>query len=232
MKLLLALFLALAVAQPAQPKLEQRTFRTPDGTTARYGLAVPADYTAASPRPLVVALHPGGGAGRPFYGDLFMRSIFLPGLRDLRPIIIAPDVPARAWTEPQAEQVVLSLMDAVSKEFAIDSRRVLVAGFSLGGTGAWFFSARHPTRFTAAIVMAGRTEEALDALARIPTYVIHSRDDEVVPFAPAEERATALQRMQRPVVFEALSGLSHYEMDSYVEALQRGARWVRDRWDR
>lgn len=95
---------AALVAQPAQPKLERRTFETPDGTIARYGLAVPAGYEASSPRPLVVALHPGGEAGMVFHGDRYMRSIFLPGLRELDPIMIAPDAPGGSWTEPKAEQ--------------------------------------------------------------------------------------------------------------------------------
>ena len=79
--------------------------------------------------------------------------------------------------------------------------------------------------------MAGRSEEPLATLARIPTYVIHSRNDEVVPFGQAEERARALEKLGRPVRFEALSGMSHYAMGSYVAALARGGRWVSEQWD-
>jgi len=222
---LLALF-----AQPAAPRFEQRTFKTPDGMTMRYGLSVPGDYNASRPRPLVLALHPGGSG--PYYGDGFMRGIFMPGLRDLAPIMIAPDVPGRSWTEPRSEQAVMALVAAIIGEFTIDTRRVVVVGFSMGGAGTWYLSARHPDRFSAAIVMAGRTEEPVAALARIPTYVIHSRDDEVVPFAQAEERARALEKLGRPIRFDALSGVSHYEMGSYLEALARGGRWVSERYGR
>jgi len=226
---LLLLGLSAALAQPASPTLEQRTFRAPDGSMVRYGLAVPGDYGASRPRPLVVALHPGGG-GAPFYGDGFMRSIFLPGLGELTPIMIAPDAPGGSWTDARAEEAVMALVTAVLDEFAIDERRVLVVGFSLGGGGAWYLSARHPDRFTAAIVMAGRTQEPLADLARIPTYVIHGRDDQVVPFDQAEERARALERMDRPVTFDPLAGVGHYQMGGYLPALRRGARWVSERW--
>jgi predicted peptidase len=218
------------LAQPAQANFERRTFKMPDGSTVRYGLSVPHDYNKTSPRPLVIALHPGGGAGRPYYGDQYMRTIFVPGLRELGAITIAPDVPTRAWTDPQAEQAVMALVAAVRDEFAIDRRRIVVVGFSLGGSGTWFLSSRHPDLFTAAIVMAGRTEEPVANLAKIPTYVIHSRDDQVVPFAQAEERASALERMGRRVRFDALGGVGHYEMGGYVGALQNGGRWVRDEW--
>jgi predicted peptidase len=224
------LALAALLAQPAAPRFEQRVFKTADGQTMRYGLSVPGDYNAARPRPLVLALHPGGSG--PYYGDGFLRSIFLPGLQDMAPIMVAPDVPGRAWTEPRAEQAVMALVAAILDEFAIDRRRILVVGFSLGGAGTWYLSARHADRFTAAIVMAGRTGEPLETLAKIPTYVIHGRDDEVVAFGQAEERARALEKMGRPVAFDALSGVSHYAMGSYVGALARGGRWVSERWGR
>ena len=225
----LLLAFSTAAAQPASPTLERRTFRAADGSTVRYGLAVPGDYDASRPRPLVVALHPGGG-GAPFYGDGFMRSTFLPGLQELAPIMIAPDAPGGTWTDARAERTVLALMTAVADEFAVDRRRILIVGFSLGGRGAWYLSARHPDRFTAAIVMAGRTEEPLADLASIPTYVIHSRDDEVVPFGQAEERVRALERMGRPVRFDPLAGAGHYQMGPYLIALYRGGRWVGEQW--
>lgn len=226
----LVVALAALLAQPPAPRFEQRVFKAPDGQTMRYGLSVPGDYNAARPRPLVLALHPGGSGS--YYGDGFLRSIFLPGLKDMAPIMIAPDVPGRAWTEPGAEQAVMALVDALTSEFAIDQRRVLVVGFSMGGAGTWYLSARHADRFTAAIVMAGRTEEPLDTLAKIPTYVIHGRDDEVVTFGQAEARARALEKMGRPVTFDALPGVSHYAMGSYVSALARGGRWVSEHWGR
>ena len=165
---LLAFAVIALVAQSVSPTFDRRTFKMPDGSTVRYGLAVPGDYRASSPRPLVIALHPGGG-GTPYYGDQYMRTIFVPGLRELGAITIAPDVPTRAWTDPQAEQAVMALIKAVRDEFAIDPRRIVVVGFSLGGSGAWFLSARHADLFSAAIVMAGRTEEPLGSLAKIPT---------------------------------------------------------------
>ena len=228
--LLLAFVVTALVAQSVLPTLERRTFKMPDGSTVRYGLAVPGDYSASTPRPLVIALHPGGGGGTPYYGDQFMRTIFLPGLRELGAVTIAPDSPTRSWTDAQAEQAVMSLIAMVRDEFAIDRRRIVVVGFSLGGSGTWFLSARHPDLFTAAIVMAGRSEEPLANLAKVPTYVIHSRDDQVVPFAQAEQRASALERMARPIRFDALAGVGHYDMGGYVGALQNGGRWVREQW--
>lgn len=202
-----------------------------NGGTLLYGQSVPRDYDPKQARPLVLALHPGGDK-TPYIGADFMEGTFLPGLRELQPIMIAPDCPTRAWSDPQTDAAVMALIAQVRSEYSVDPRRILVVGFSLGGQGTWFMESRHADLFTAAIVMAGRTDEALENLARIPTYIIHSRGDQVVPFAQAEQRAAALLQMERPVKFEALEGLSHFAMSGYVPALQRAARWVTERWGR
>ena len=85
--------------------------------------------------------------------------------------------PTRAWSDPAAEKAVMALMESVLREYSVDRRRILVIGFSLGGGGTWFLESRHSDLFTAAIVMAGTTDEPLESLARIPTYIIHSRKD-------------------------------------------------------
>ena len=66
----------------------------------------------------------------------------------------------------------MALVAAMIGEFAIDTRRVVVVGFSMGGAGTWHLSARHADLFTAAIVMAGLTEEPAARLARIPTMAM------------------------------------------------------------
>jgi predicted peptidase len=229
MKPLIVAALFAALLQAPAYRFQQKTLQTADGGTLLYGRAVPSDYDPKQPRTLVLALHP-GGEKTSYYGAQYMRSIFLPGLSELHAIMVAPDCPTRAWSDPAAEKAVMALLDNVLSEFSIDRRRVLVVGFSLGGAGTWFMEAHHSDLFTAAIVMAGRTDEPLDTLAKIPTYIIHSRADQVVPFGQAEERAAALERMGRPVKFEALDGLGHFEMGGYIPALLRGGSWVAEHW--
>jgi predicted peptidase len=231
MKALILLALLAELLQPPASRFQRLTFRAPDGTKLLYGRTIPEDYDPRRPRPLVVALHP-GGERTPFYGDQFMRQIVLPGLAALDPIMVAPDCPTGAWSDPAADQAVMALIDSVMAEYAIDRRRVLVTGFSLGGSGTWFMSSHHADRYTAAIVLAGNTDEPLERLAKIPTYIIHSRDDERVPFAQAEQRAAELSAMGRVVKFEPLQGLGHYAMRGYVGALQRAGRWVAERWEK
>ena len=128
--------LLAAFAQAPAFRFQQNALQMPDGTTLLYGRAVPGDYDPKQPRPLVLALHP-GQKNSSYYGAQYMRSVFLPGLRELNPIMVAPDCPTRAWSDPAAEAAVMALMENVLSEYSIDRRRILVVGFSLGGSGTW-----------------------------------------------------------------------------------------------
>jgi predicted peptidase len=106
-----------------------------------------------------------------------------------------------------------------------------VVGFSMGGRGTWFMASRHPDLFTGAIPMAASTgDEPIDRLGTIPTYIIHSRDDEVVPYEPAERNARALEKMKRNVEFETVWDIGHFQMGGYVESLRRAGRWMASQW--
>jgi len=166
-----------------------------------------------------------------YYGSAYTRAIIAPAAASLNAIITAPDCPAASWTDERAERTVLALLEQIQREYTIDRRRVLVIGYSMGGRGTWFVAARHRDLFTAAIPMAAATgDEAIDSLATMPTYIIHSRRDEVVPFAPAERNARELERLGRPVKFEPLDGPTHFEMGAYIPALRRAVAWVAQQW--
>ncbi|MFM1767834.1 MAG: hypothetical protein RJA22_363 [Verrucomicrobiota bacterium] len=51
-------------------------------------------------------------------------------------------------------------LDAVRADYAVDERRLVVRGFSLGGASAWHFAAHHAPRWAAAAPGAGFSETA------------------------------------------------------------------------
>jgi predicted peptidase len=227
--------LALQAVLPAQELPQTRGMHAlqldvPGGNPVLYAVSVPDGYRSSTPAPLVIVLHPGGQRTR-YYGGDFMRRVVEPALRQLKAIMIAPDCSGRDWADASCEQPVLTLIDRATRSYNVDRTRVLVVGYSMGGRGTWHMAARHPELFTAAIPMAASTRGmTIDQLGRQPTYVIHSREDEVVPFEPAEENAAALKKLKRDVEFEAVDDFTHFDMVSYVDALQRAGRWVAGRW--
>lgn len=229
--MLVALIPALTLLlQAPTPGVHRLSFALPDGGKMPYAVSIPRGYDPQQRHPLVLALHP-GGPRTAYYGAMFMQQVVARAVGDLEPIIVAPDCPSKGWTDPPAERAVLALVESVLAEYPIDRKRILVAGFSMGGRGTWFLASKHPELFTAAIPMAAAPgDQPLDGLAKMPTYVIHSRDDEVMPFAGSERAAGELKRLGGRVELELLDGIGHFQMGAYVEPLKRAARWVSDQW--
>lgn len=228
---LVALCLWLLATSAGAADLRNLRMPLADGGELLYGLSVPDGYVQGRPLPLVLALHP-GGERMVYYGSAYSRAVVAPALADLGAIIVAPDCPTNAWTDAMSERAVLALLERIFREYTVDRARVLVVGFSMGGRGTWFFSSHHAGLFTAAIPMAASTgNEPVDTLARVPTYIIHSRRDQVVPFGPAERNARELERLGRTVVFDPLDAPTHFEMGAYVPALRRAGAWVAARWN-
>jgi predicted peptidase len=159
-----------------------------------------------------------------------MMSIVEPALRSWGAVMVAPDVPDRSWATTRSERAVMTLLENVMVKHRIDPARVLVTGFSMGGRGTWYLAARRPELFTGAIVLAGSAEAADLENVRIPVYLIHSPDDEVVPFAGAEQAYRALSARGHPVELRVLPGYGHYMMGAYVPALRAAGSWMLERW--
>ena len=216
-----------AQARPS-PDVVETTLELSDGTTLRYGQTVPATTGGDAPRALVLVLHPGDRGE--YYGSSFMQSIVEPALRSWDAVIVAPDVPDRSWATARSERMVTALIEHVRSRHSIDPDRILVTGFSMGGGGTWYLAARHPELFTGAIVMAGSPRDVDLTALTMPLYIIHSPEDEVVPFVGAEEAYRALAARSHPVELRVLPGFGHYRMGAYVPALRLAGEWMLERW--
>ena len=227
-RLLATVLLGAVVQAPLEPGLHNTTMEVEGVGTLTYGIWIPRGYNPATQVPLVLALHPGGSTGA-YYGTQFLRGVVGPALQTWGAIIVAPDVPARRWANETSERGVLALLDDVIERYAIDTERILVTGFSLGGRGTWYMASRHPDLFAAAIPMAARSESDAAALVgNMPVFIIHARDDEVVPFGPAERLAQEMAARGQTVSFLPLEGVGHFQMGA--EPLRVAGEWVVERW--
>ena len=177
----------------------------------RYTLVIPDGYTGQDPVPLVVSLHYGGEV-TPFYGRELLDSLIEPVLRDLSAIIVAPDSAADNWSNPVAAQHVLELMDYIEAHYNIDVNKTLLTGYSMGAMGTWYLAPRHPERFKAALVMAGRPQPDSTTLDwKTPMYLIHSTADEIVPLDPTQTAVEQLQARGASIDLVVVDEITHYE---------------------
>jgi predicted peptidase len=218
---------AAALAGPG-PGIHQLTLPLPGGQTLRYTLAIPDSYRGGQPAPLIVALHFGGRV-TPFYGRGMLEVLVLPALADLEAIAVAPDALDQGWDDALDEGAVLALLDHLGATLAIDRKRVLCIGYSMGGVGTWYLASRHPDRFTAAIPIAGRPPGQLDV--KIPVYALHGRQDEVMPIGPTESLINHLSAGGADARLMVVNDATHYQTDRFVDPLRyAGGRWLRRVW--
>jgi len=139
-----------------------------DGVGLRYTVALPNSYDSRSgPVPMILALHYGGIAHES-YGREFLQILVHPAMLALDAVMVAPVVPVvnGGWTHQTSETAVMALIEKMKSDFDIDSQRVAVTGYSLGGIGAWHYAAHFPEIFSVAIPVSGMpTSESLEIFA-------------------------------------------------------------------
>ncbi len=214
--------------QVLPPGVHNLTFQRPGERLVRYALSVPVNYSPSSPVPLVLALHFGApdptGAGRAMI-DILVG----PALAELGAVIVSPDSMAGQWSTHENERAVNTLLEAVLASYRIDTKKIVVTGFSMGGAGTWHFGAKYPERFSAAVPVAGRPPASAEGW-RLPVFAVHSRNDQVVPIAATETRITELQKAGTRAELVALTGITHYETYRFVDGLRRAVPWLREIW--
>jgi dipeptidyl aminopeptidase/acylaminoacyl peptidase len=213
-----------ALSALAGPSLKERSLEH-EGSTLRYAVQLPK---GKGPHPLVLALHYAGEV-TPWYGRGVVEQLLAPGLEDLGAVIVAPDCVGRDWTDPVSVTAVMAVLDAVVVDVQVDPERTLVAGYSMGGMGAWHLGTLHPERFRAVVAVAGRPVGDPAELKR-PLVAIHGARDAVVPIGPTLAAVASLQERGHAVKFVRLPELTHYQVPAYVPALRSIVPWIREQW--
>jgi predicted peptidase len=208
------------------PGIHDLTLAQSGGPPIHYALSVPPRYRG-EPVPLVLALHFGGdpdGAGRSMLDILIQ-----PALGDLGAVIVAPDSLSGGWGSAQNERAVNALLAAVEKSYAIDQKKTIVTGYSMGGAGTWYWADKYPERFSAAVPVSGRPTSSA-ASWRVPVFAVHSRNDQVNPIGPTEQRIAELKKQGLDAQIVVLTGISHYETNRFVDGLRQAVPWIQQVW--
>jgi len=210
-----------------QPGIHEQVFSR---RNQRYTIAIPAGYVEQQAAPLVLALHYAGPV-TPFYGKGILVGLVEPALQELGALIVAPDCQHESWANPQSESDIVELLAHLQDNYALDAHRTLITGYSLGGAGTWYLAARNQSRFAAAIPMAGWPQpDSAHVRWEIPLFVIHSRQDEIVPFEQTEQIVRRLQDSGADIECMWLQDVTHYETGYFIEPLRATLPWIRKVW--
>jgi pimeloyl-ACP methyl ester carboxylesterase len=179
--------------------------------------------------------------------------LFIPAFAETGATIVSPDCPGGAWNNPRSQLAILELLDHLVDQFGIAQTQVSLVGYSAGGWGAWYLLLESAERFKSAIMLATlpvidpvdrfeenfpkceellatRRDEWLSRLPDLPIYMIHSRDDELLPYTNAQRTHQILVENKRHVTLDTIQDIGHFISEGYIEPLQASVPWLIDTW--
>jgi predicted peptidase len=147
--------------------------------------------------PLIISLHGIGERG----SDLWQLKRdglpkILDGYNSFPFIVVSPQCPSTTewYYHDGVDTLVNKLLDTVIARYPVDTNRVYLTGYSMGGIGTLYFAVRYPARFAALVPIAFRIESGWDvcALKNIPVWAFHGAKDDVIPLESAQSVVTTL----------------------------------------
>ena len=182
------------------------------GERGGFSLYVPEDYTPERNWPLVMALH--GGAG---HGRLFLWS-WLRDARSRGAIVVAPTALGRTWAlmgddvdTPNLSRILAQIAGA----WHIDASRLLLTGFSDGGTFCYLSGLDSESPFTHLAPVSASFHPLIAGMAdasrmrALPIQVVHGVHDWMFPVELARQARDALFAAGADVSYREIADLSH-----------------------
>lgn len=199
-------------------------------TTYRYQVYLPEEWRRDDRKqwPVILFLHGRGERGQE---GMWQTQIGLPqAIRDHPErwpfVVVIPQCSMdRYWTDKDMLAMAMAELDQETAEFHGDPARTYLSGLSMGGYGAWELARTYPTRWAAAVVAAGGifwsyaperwqqapklTAEYAEAASRIPMWLFHGTDDNIVVPRQDELLYASLKAAGGHVRFWLYQGLKH-----------------------
>jgi dienelactone hydrolase len=178
--------------------------------------------------PVILFLHGRGERGQE---GMWQTQIGLPqAIRDHPErwpfVVVMPQCAMdRYWTDKDMLAMAMAELDQETAEFHGDPARTYLSGLSMGGYGSWELARMYPTRWAAVAIAAGGifwsyaperwqqapklSAEYAQAVSRIPIWLFHGAEDNIVSPRQDELLYAALKSASGHVRLWLYQGLKH-----------------------
>lgn len=181
-----------------------------DYTLQPYSIKVPKDFNRNKKYPLFVMLHGSGSDDQGMLNENLSGNYF---------IEIAPNGrgTSNCFTSDSAEVDVKEAIDDAIRNYPIDTTKIIIAGFSMGGYGAYRIFYEYPKLFKGIVVFSGHPNLAnqwigkgypdflntkyLKPFKNIPVFIYHSKNDLNCPYDLTEQLVKKLIKTGAKVEF-------------------------------
>lgn len=160
---------------------------TYNGKEWKYWFYAPKDNTARKKMPLLVYFHGDGGRPNPDGVNKYEIPKYVNEGEDFPFYMIAPYCSNQIdFSHETYMAFVIDLIDYLSKNYNIDTDRVIISGGSSGARGAYAIAATYQNKFSCLVILSGITyqlyTEREKKLTYLPIWVFHGKNDQVVNY--------------------------------------------------
>ncbi len=163
---------------PADLALTHRS--TVDDTDQPFRLYLPEGYDGRTPMPMLIVLHGTSGNQDTYFDSPAYGSGIYKQLADRHGVILLSPH-GRGVTEYHGigEHDVLTVMDLVMRDYAVDEDRVVMSGLSMGGTGTSYLCCLYPDLFAGGVGIGGcyKDQALLPNLRHVPMLFLQGEYD-------------------------------------------------------
>ena len=210
------------------PGLTRRAFRSPvDKELYPYSIYFPATFSVDTTWPLLMMLHGSGVDERNFAANENTQQM----ADSLGVVLLFPTPKNKSgFYVGRCEEIILEALATAKNRFPLDGGQVYIAGFSMGGFGAWHTGLRNPEMFKAIAVISGIPSmpffgheiipgysfsplDYIPAAMSMPLLVLHGSEDRAVPIEPTRQIAKQLEKQQASITYKEFPGAGHGKYD-------------------
>jgi pimeloyl-ACP methyl ester carboxylesterase len=208
-----------------------------DGTLRAYSVLVPEWYDQKTSLPLLVTLS-GGAADERRAMFALTSSYFGPKVRKRAGdfFILAPEVNDPAgWYAGGSAQRVIETIEHLAKIYGVNTKGIVLDGFSKGGYGALRLALQNPGTFRGVIVRSGilippqhsGAENIMDMLDRAKNQnilIVHGDQDKAAPVDEVRRAVARLRELKANVRYIEVKGAGSDNYDRWDDVFS----WLRD----
>jgi predicted peptidase len=211
------------------------------GVMYRYQVFVPDDWTPRQKWPVILFLHGSGERGDDGMDqtDVGIGTAIRSDRGHFQAIVVMPQCRKNTWwTQPPMDDMAMATLQAATREFHGDPQRTYLTGISMGGYGSWHLAEKYPNTFAAMVVICGGIHppeatlrahpelakyapadgpkayaEAATRVGKIPVWIFHGADDNIVPVVESRRMADAMKAIGAEIHYTEYPGVKHLSWD-------------------
>jgi predicted peptidase len=203
----------------------EKHYKNADGHDSPYVVFVPHDYDGTKEVPVILFLH-GSGETK---GDksnkmpvevgigtaIKKREKTFPFLTIIPRAEMGANGRGRTWgVNSDNANRALAMLDAVTKEYKTDPKKVYLTGLSMGGMGTWSIATAHPDMFAAIVPICGRgNPKQAEKLKDLPIWAFHGDADKSVNVSGSRDMIAAIKKAGGHPKFTEYPGVGHNSWD-------------------